>query len=61
MLRMRRDGLIPLAPPRRRHSNSTLHRHRTPQAEPQLPIVARVDQLPGLQVRPLADHRKALL
>ena len=31
MLRMHRDGLIQLPPPRRRHYNSTLHRHRTPQ------------------------------
>ena len=61
MLRMHRDGLIPLPAPRRRHSNGTLHRRRTPQAEPELPIVARVDELPALQVRPLADQREAQL
>ena len=61
MLRMHRDGLIRLPAPRRRHSNGTLHRRRTPQAEPELPIVARVDALPALQVRPLADQREALL
>ena len=61
MLRMHRAGLIRLPPPRRRHSNGTLHRRRTPQAEPELPLVARVDALPALQVRPLADQREALL
>ena len=61
MLRMHRDGLIPLPAPRRRHSNGTLHRRRTPQAEPELPIIARVDALPALQVRPLADQREAQL
>ena len=30
MLRMHRDRLIPLPAPRRRHSNGTLHRRRTP-------------------------------
>ena len=38
-----------------------MHRRRTPQAEPELPIVARVDELPALQVRPLADQREAQL
>ena len=61
MLRMHRDGLIRLPPPRRRHYNGTLHRRRTAQAEPQLPLVARVDELPALQVRPLADQREAQL
>ena len=61
MLRMHRDGLIPLPAPRRRHSNGTLHRRRTPRAEPELPIIARVDALPALQVRPLADQREAQL
>ena len=61
MLRMHRDGLIPLPAPRWRHSNGTLHRRRTPQAEPELPIIARVDALPALQVRPLADQREAQL
>ena len=61
MLRMHRDGLIQLPAPRRRHGNGTLHRRRTAQAEPQLPIIARVDELPELQVRPLADRREALL
>ena len=61
MLRMHRDGLIQLPPPRRRHYNGTLHRRRTPQAEPELPIVVRVDALPDLQVRPLADQREAQL
>ena len=61
MLRMHRDGLIQLPPPRHRHGNGTLHRRRTAQAEPQLPFVARVDALPELQVRPLADQREALL
>ena len=61
MLRMHRDGLIPLPAPRRRHSNGTLHRRRTPQAEPELPIIARVDELPALQLRPLADQREAQL
>ena len=61
MLRMHRDRLIPLPAPRRRHSNGTLHRRRTPQAEPELPIIARVDALPALQVRPLADQREAQL
>ena len=51
----------PAAGPRRRHSNGTLHRRRTPQAEPELPIIARVDALPALQVRPLADQREAQL
>ena len=61
MLRMHRDGLIQLPAPRRRHSNGTLHRRRTPQAEPELPIIARVDALPALQLRPLADQREAQL
>ena len=61
MLRMHRDGLIPLPAPRRRHYNGTLHRRRTPQAEPELPIITRVDALPDLQVRPLADQREAQL
>ena len=61
MLRMHRDGLLRLPPPRHRHGNGTLLRRRTAQAEPQLPIVARVDALPALQVRPLADQREALL
>ena len=61
MLRMHRDGLIQLPAPRRRHYNGTLHRRRTPQAEPELPIIARVDALPALQVRPLADQREAQL
>ena len=61
MLRMHRDGLIPLPAPRRCHYNGTLHRLRTPQAEPELPIIARVDALPALQVRPLADQREAQL
>ena len=61
MLRMHRDRLIQLPAPRRRHSNGTLHRRRTPQAEPELPIIARVDELPALQVRPLADQREAQL
>ena len=38
-----------------------MHRRRTPQAEPELPVVARVDALPALQVRPLADQREAQL
>ena len=38
-----------------------MHRRRTPQAEPELPIIARVDALPALQVRPLADQREAQL
>ena len=61
MLRMHRDGLLQLPPPRHRHGNGTLHRRRTAQAEPQVPFVARVDALPALQVRPLADQREALL
>ena len=61
MLPMHRDGLIRLAAPRRRHYHGTLHRRRTAQAEPELPIVARVDALPGPQVRPLADQREAQL
>ena len=64
MLRMHRDGLIRLPAPRRRHYNGTLHRRRTAQAaqaEPELPVVARVDALPALQVRPLADQREAQL
>ena len=61
MLRMHRDGLIQLPAPRRRHYNGTLHRRRTPQAEPELPIIARVDALPALQLRPLADQREAQL
>ena len=47
--------------PRRRHYDGTLHRRRTAQAEPELPIVARVDALPGPQVRPLADQREPQL
>ena len=61
MLRMHHDGLIQLPAPRRRHYNGTLHRRRTPQAEPELPIIARVDALPALQLRPLADQREAQL
>ena len=61
MLRMHRDRLIRLPAPRRPHYNGTLHRRRTAQAEPQLPIVARVDEVPALQVRPLADQREAQL
>ena len=62
----RRLDPVAAAPPRgtlhrRRHGNGTLHRRRTAQAEPQLPFVARVDALPELQVRPLADQREALL
>ena len=47
--------------PRRRHWNGTLHGRRTPQAEPELATVARVDAVPALQVRPLADQREAQL
>ena len=61
MLRMRRDGLIRLPPPRRRRYNGALHRRRIPQAEPELPIITRVDAMPDLQVRPLADQREAQL
>ena len=42
-------------------TTTTLHRRRTAQAEPELPVVARVDALPALQVRPLADQREAQL
>ena len=53
MLRMHRDGLIPLPAPRRRHSNGTLHRRRTPQAEPELPITApRAAPLSGWLAQP---------
>ena len=45
--------------PLRRHLGD--HRRRTPQAEPELPIIARVDALPALQLRPLADQREAQL
>ena len=59
MLAMHRDGLIRLAAPRRRHYYGTLYRRRTAQAEPELPIVARVDALPGPQVQPTPPVRSS--
>ncbi len=61
MLRMHRDGLIQLPPPRHARYNGRLRRRRTPQAEPQLPIIASVDELPELHVRPVAQGAEAAL
>ena len=56
MLRMHRG---PLPAPRRRHSNGAPPSH--PAGGTGVAIIARVDALPALQVRPLADQREAQL
>ena len=61
LLRMQRDGLIRLPPPQRGSGNGRLLHLRTPQAEPQLPIIASVHELPDLQLRPPANRAETLL
>lgn len=62
MLRMHRDGLIELPPPRGTNNNGKPYRRRTPQAEPGLPIdVTSPRALGGLQLEPVTDRNTSHL
>jgi hypothetical protein len=61
LLRMQRDGLIELPPPQRRSNNGQLRRRRTPQAEPELPIIGSVEDLPQLRIGLVANPRESQL
>jgi hypothetical protein len=59
MLRMQKDGLIRLPPPRNGNGNGRPYRRRTPEAQPELfPVVTSVGALSDLQLNPV-EHPKA--
>lgn len=59
MLRMQKDGLIQLPPPRNGNANGRPYRRRTPQTQPEVgPLVASADALVNLHLD-LVDHPKA--
>lgn len=62
MLRMHRDGLIELPPPRGTHNNGKPYRRRTPQAEPGPPIDATSPRALGaLQLERVTDRKTSHL
>lgn len=61
LLRMQRDGLIQLPPPRGRGRGGKLHRRRTPQAEPEMPLVVPAGELRNLQLDRVVTKRESRL
>ena len=62
MLRMHRDGLIELPPPRGTNNNGKPYRRRTPQAEPGPPIdVTSPRALGRVQLEPVTDRKASHL
>lgn len=59
MLRMQKDGLIQLPPPRNGNGNGRPYRRRTPETQPEFfPVVTSVGALRDLQLEPV-EHPKA--
>jgi hypothetical protein len=50
LLRMQADGLVQLPPPRHRNSNVTRKKSRSPQAEPQAPLLTAASDLRDLRL-----------
>lgn len=62
MLRMEKDGLIRLPPPRNGNNNGKAYRRRTPQAEPELfPVVVPAGALSDLHLQPVANRKESHL
>ena len=62
MLRMHREGLIQLPPPRNGNNNGKPYRRRTLRAEPcSVPIVATAGALVDLNVQPVTDRSQSHL
>lgn len=61
MLRMHRDGLIHLPPPRTRNGNGRAYTRKSTASDPGLPLVQPVDQLPDLRLQAVANRRESHL
>ena len=61
LLRMHREGLITLPPPRRKNGNGKAHTRRTPEAEPRLPLVLFSGALAELRVELVSTHKQSAL
>lgn len=61
LLRMQRDGLIRLPPPRNSGRRGKLRTHRTAQAEPDSPLVVPAGELGDLRLEPVAAGRESAL
>lgn len=61
LLRMQADGLVQLPAPRHRTSNAARTAPRTPEAEPQAPLLTSAGELRGLRLEPVATRRDSLL
>ena len=61
LLRMHRDGLIELPPPRRKNGNGKAYRRRTLEAEPRLPVVLAPGALDELQLELITTAKESAL
>jgi hypothetical protein len=61
MLRMQDDGLIQLPPPQTTNNNGRPYRRRTPQAEPELPVVGSAGALVDLALHPVTGGKESHL
>lgn len=61
LLRMHREGLITLPPPRRKNGNGKPHTRRTPTAEPKLPLLLPSGALAELEVELVSTHKQSAL
>ena len=61
MLRMHRDGLIHLPPPRNRNGNGQTYTRRSTASDPGLPLSQPVDQLPDLRLHAVGNQRESNL
>lgn len=61
LLRMQADGLVRLPAPLHRSSNAARSTPRTPQAEPQAPLLTPAGELRSLRLEPVATRRDSLL
>ncbi len=61
LLRMQRDGLVRLPPPRNPGRRGKLRTHRTAQAEPESALVVPAGELRELRLEPVATRRESAL
>lgn len=61
LLRMQDDGLLRLPAPLHRDSNAVRSTQRTPEAEPQAPLLTPAGKLQSLRLEPVTTRRDSLL
>jgi hypothetical protein len=61
LLRMQADGIVELPVPLHRSSNGARTRPRTPETEPQPPLVVPANELRSLRLEPVAGRRDSAL